>query len=253
MTSLYENEYLLTRCSICFDAQYQFCLEPCKDQYCYACFAKFIEEIVHNSWGMSVPQVKCPACMVHLPDAAWMRYVPAALGAKYRAANQPFRVLQRTCGTCDASIALALRPLPTEAERIILFRDLFGRVDGLLDGADADLLEHMQTVYYALVLSSANPGEHDLLAQSPRDEGQNESILALHHTLMPRLRSHVEQHTHGRPYSLEKKLGTLANISLQFTALEHDPEAWSELQFAHITLFPRTTCESCHRELCASW
>jgi hypothetical protein len=35
-----DMEHFMNRCSICFDAQLDLCLEYCKDQYCIECFQK---------------------------------------------------------------------------------------------------------------------------------------------------------------------------------------------------------------------
>lgn len=40
-----EMEHFMNRCSICFDAHLDFCLEYCRDQYCLDCFQKYIGEI----------------------------------------------------------------------------------------------------------------------------------------------------------------------------------------------------------------
>jgi hypothetical protein len=37
-----DMEHFMNRCSICFDAQLDLCLEYCKDQYCIECFQKYI-------------------------------------------------------------------------------------------------------------------------------------------------------------------------------------------------------------------
>jgi hypothetical protein len=37
-----EMEHFLNRCSICFDAQLDMCLEHCKDQYCIDCFQRLV-------------------------------------------------------------------------------------------------------------------------------------------------------------------------------------------------------------------
>lgn len=40
-----EMEHFMNRCSICFDAQLDLCLEYCRDQYCLDCFQKYIYTI----------------------------------------------------------------------------------------------------------------------------------------------------------------------------------------------------------------
>ena len=40
-----EMEHFMNRCSICFDAQLDLCLEYCRDQYCLDCFQKYRDTI----------------------------------------------------------------------------------------------------------------------------------------------------------------------------------------------------------------
>lgn len=54
----------LAKCSICFDAHCEFCLEHCRDQFCRACFGRYVGELVRgSSWGVARVEIKCPACM----------------------------------------------------------------------------------------------------------------------------------------------------------------------------------------------
>ncbi|CAG8511867.1 9402_t:CDS:2 [Diversispora eburnea] len=57
-TSAQDIEYWLQRCSICFDAQLDFCLDICRDQFCRDCFQRYVKEVVQNSWGLSITKIK---------------------------------------------------------------------------------------------------------------------------------------------------------------------------------------------------
>ena len=62
-----------TRCSICFDAPFDFCLKGCKDQFCKQCFERYVSELVRNSWGLNVQKVTCPVCQDVLDQHEWQR------------------------------------------------------------------------------------------------------------------------------------------------------------------------------------
>jgi hypothetical protein len=42
-----DMEHFLNRCSICFDAPLDMCLEYCRDQYCIDCFQRFVFHCCH--------------------------------------------------------------------------------------------------------------------------------------------------------------------------------------------------------------
>jgi hypothetical protein len=64
-------EYWMQRCSICFDRRMDLCLRPCRDQFCSDCFQRYVREVVNNSWGLSITQIKCPVCMDVLEQHEW--------------------------------------------------------------------------------------------------------------------------------------------------------------------------------------
>ena len=66
-------EYWIQKCSICFDARYDFCVEACRDQYCRACFERYIGELLNQAWGMGQCKVKCPVCSELIPEEEWSR------------------------------------------------------------------------------------------------------------------------------------------------------------------------------------
>lgn len=46
-----EMDYWLQRCSICFDAQLDLCLEYCRDQYCLDCFRRYLKTRETPTWS----------------------------------------------------------------------------------------------------------------------------------------------------------------------------------------------------------
>lgn len=61
------------RCSICFEAQLDFCLERCRDQFCRECFSRYVSETIGSAWGMATPKVKCPVCSDPLAREDWAK------------------------------------------------------------------------------------------------------------------------------------------------------------------------------------
>ncbi|KAF9186042.1 E3 ubiquitin-protein ligase arih2 [Haplosporangium sp. Z 767] len=80
-----EIEIWLQRCSICFDARLDFCLEFCRDQFCRDCFQRYVKEVVSNSWGLNITKIKCPVCQDTIPISEW---------------TKPYRSFSRFCNEC---------------------------------------------------------------------------------------------------------------------------------------------------------
>ncbi|KAG0227569.1 Ankyrin repeat and IBR domain-containing protein 1 [Actinomortierella wolfii] len=95
----HEVEFWLQRCSICFDARLDFCLEHCRDQY--------VKEVVNNSWGLNVTKIKCPVCQDIIPQSEWEKYVDAPTLALYRQFNQPYRSFSRYCDDCGHEVVVS--------------------------------------------------------------------------------------------------------------------------------------------------
>ncbi|KAG0257090.1 E3 ubiquitin-protein ligase arih2 [Mortierella polycephala] len=95
-----EIEIWLQRCSICFDARLDFCLEFCRDQFCRDCFQRYVKEVVSNSWGLNITKIKCPVCQDTIPISEWTRYVDQATLTQYHQYNQPYRSFSRFCNEC---------------------------------------------------------------------------------------------------------------------------------------------------------
>ncbi|RUP49080.1 hypothetical protein BC936DRAFT_143322 [Jimgerdemannia flammicorona] len=125
-------EYWLQRCSICFDAQLDLCLDYCRDQFCRECFRRYITEVVNSSWGLSVTEIHCPVCQDVISQSEWARYVPSSVVERYNAYNQPYRSFTRHCEGCDGEVVAckAAKMYGKERERWVCFDILFaGRID----------------------------------------------------------------------------------------------------------------------------
>ncbi|KAF9111136.1 hypothetical protein BGX27_005344 [Mortierella sp. AM989] len=102
-----EMEYWLQRCSICFDARLDFCLELCRDQFCRDCFQRYVKEVVSNSWGLNVTKIKCPVCQDTIAQSEWTKYVDQSTLAQYSQYNQPYRSFSRFCGECEHELVIS--------------------------------------------------------------------------------------------------------------------------------------------------
>ncbi|KAG1539330.1 hypothetical protein G6F46_009034 [Rhizopus delemar] len=99
-----QMEIFIDRCSICFDAQHNLCVESCRDQFCLECFIKYIAQVVKSSWGLSVTTIKCPVCNEVISKQEWSRYVPRSIVELYDKYNAPYKSYTRACIHCEIEI-----------------------------------------------------------------------------------------------------------------------------------------------------
>lgn len=226
-------ERYFNRCSICFDSPLDFCLPICKDQFCRKCFQYYVSELVRYSWGIRMLQIKCPVCQDTLKFHAWSQFVGSETIQLYHTFNAPYKPIIRGCRDCGAMVHCANPPLLGTQER----RDL----------SDA-ILRQIRDYIHSLNLTSPNLNKA-LKIQSEYEEwhaldlhhGGRANIRGLYHALIPRLLQLDVS---------DKSL--LTSMSQQLIRLEHDPNAWQELQFWHIQQFPATKCQDCAAILCFS-
>ncbi|KAI9314401.1 hypothetical protein BX666DRAFT_1966224 [Dichotomocladium elegans] len=100
-----DMDYWLQRCSICFEAQLDLCLDFCRDQYCLECFSRYVTEVVTSSWGLSVTKIRCPVCQDPIPQSEWSKFVPKSVVEHYNRFNQPYRRYSRCCPHCDTEVS----------------------------------------------------------------------------------------------------------------------------------------------------
>ncbi|KAG0243250.1 hypothetical protein BGX31_010972 [Mortierella sp. GBA43] len=103
----HDMEFWLQRCSICFDARLDFCLEYCRDQFCRSCFQRYVKEVVGNSWGLDVTKIKCPVCQDVIAVSEWTKYVDQSTLAQYHQFNQPYRSFSRFCNECEHELVVS--------------------------------------------------------------------------------------------------------------------------------------------------
>ncbi|KAI1314714.1 Ankyrin repeat and IBR domain-containing protein 1 [Mortierella claussenii] len=61
----------------------------------------YVKEVVSNSWGLDVTQIKCPVCQDALSFSEWTKYVDQTTLTQYKQYNQPYRSFSRFCGECE--------------------------------------------------------------------------------------------------------------------------------------------------------
>ncbi|KAG0018131.1 E3 ubiquitin-protein ligase arih2 [Entomortierella chlamydospora] len=138
-----DMEYWLQRCSICFDARLDFCLEFCRDQFCRDCFQRYVKEVVSNSWGLNVTKIKCPVCQDTIAQSEWTKYVDQLTLAQYNQYNQPYRSFSRFCNGCEHELVISrvnrsIIGLPVQ-ELQPLFENLLKELKSLLMLAGVNL------------------------------------------------------------------------------------------------------------------
>ncbi|CAO3697451.1 unnamed protein product [Rhizopus stolonifer] len=221
--------FWLQRCSICLDQTYNLCLEGCRDQFCKDCFSRYIEETVHQSWGLGVTRIKCPVCQEGISQGEWGRYVSAETIAKYNKYNQPYRPYSRYCNSCQHLVS----PCPSPQSQQISRESRLAQIANDLDLFSKSARNHFKV---DKVLS------HFLEACQKGSTFRIGRIQELYHQVIPVLCQVVFEQP--ELYSLASK------ISKQLVALEIIPEIWKQSQFRHISYFPMEACSHCNHILC---
>ncbi|KAF8926157.1 E3 ubiquitin-protein ligase arih2 [Dissophora ornata] len=173
-----EIEFWLQRCSICFDARLDFCLEYCRDQFCRDCFQRYVKEVVSNSWGLNVTKIKCPVCQDVISLSEWTQYVDQSTLAQYQQYNQPYRSFSRFCNDCEHELVIS------EVDRAVIglpVRDLVP----IFDRMSVDLKA-------LLILGGMNPDDPISVSSS------SSSSSNLPHTKPKRRSSHSIRDTLAR-------------------------------------------------------
>ncbi|KAI9204131.1 uncharacterized protein BJ171DRAFT_506177 [Polychytrium aggregatum] len=228
-------DYILRRCSICFDANLDFFLQNCKDQFCKSCFQRYVHENVKNSWGLVVQPIKCPVCSDVIPKNEWERYVDAKLVRQFERNNKPFRPFIRHCDSCRTDICCAESPVFSRRERKQVFGDMYALLQRIVSrSSDRQILDKFQTDYKQSL--SAGNVDHVLVYKS--------MIKSLKDIVCARYRGNMDAVEASPEWSV------MALFSRRFTAIEMQASQWNTLQFLHVSNFPRASCASCSTELC---
>ncbi|KAI8900234.1 hypothetical protein BC833DRAFT_582745 [Globomyces pollinis-pini] len=231
-TMEYEYEALLSKCSICFDNQLDFCLPRCRDQFCSDCFQRYVKEQVHNSWG-TVQPISCPVCRSQLTIGEWGNFVDQGIVDMYNHYKNDFRSLTRTCEDCKYDILAT--PLPNMCK---LYRKKTIEQISILISSIVVKGNHIDANGFA-VLNRFYADSHIHL------RGGNVEIHTIYHKLMNDLERFV---TIGNNVYLKRH--NLAEISKLLVSLELSSQKWKELQFCHISMFPKAECSNCLQNCC---
>ncbi|KAI8384908.1 uncharacterized protein BYT42DRAFT_564019 [Radiomyces spectabilis] len=221
-----EMDYWLQRCSICFEARLDLCLELCRDQYCLECFQRYISEVVKTSWGLSVTTIRCPVCHDSIPQREWSKFVPRSIVEQYNRFNQPYRSFSRCCPKCQTELVPCKHKdkiTQTTLQIPALIRDFL-----TLQAGNA---HHPHYRQLSAVMSTFE-----------RQEWTPTSMIEIYQQTIMSL-----QYLEGLTSS---KLRRSHTISQHILSLDMKPDLWRQLQFLHIGFFPVMDCSACHTSVC---
>ncbi|CAB4487617.1 unnamed protein product [Rhizophagus irregularis] len=257
--SIQDIEYWLQRCSICFDAQLDFCLEVCRDQFCRDCFQRYVKEVVHNSWGLSITKIKCPVCHEVVPQSEWSKYVDQNTIDLYNMYNKPYRSFSRCCSGCGEEVFAAQVFQVCSEEKEKYFKDIsnhlrkFLETYGNIKGSNTDNqsdTDNFITKFEAdyLVYISEENTTIEIMEMYEHITEKMGKILGLRFNLNKK--RPLKNSSHHKLKTHADMVKAAAEISSKFVALEVRPEAWRELQFMHISNFPQSNCSKCKKDIC---
>lgn len=236
--------YWIERCSICFDARLDLCLDYCRDQYCLDCFQRYVTEVVTSSWGLSVKKIKCPVCSLPISQSEWSKYVPDAIVDLYNKFNRPFRSFTRCCPHCETEVIACEYSKSkssihqSDSQRSNLILEMI--MDLLSSCKQQQQCQHQQ-------LTQDHPYTADvqqLLKIYEKQEWRNSTLLALHQRTITTLLALVKHDTALIP--------KIYAISRHILLLDMKSETWKRLQFSHISFFPNVECTNtlCRASFC---
>ncbi|CDH51274.1 expressed protein [Lichtheimia corymbifera JMRC:FSU:9682] len=217
-------EYWLQRCSICFEAQLDLCLDYCRDQYCLDCFRRYVTNVVTSSWGLSVTKIRCPVCQDHIPQSEWSKFVPKSVVDQYNRFNQPYRSFSRCCPGCETEVMPCQR----------LQRSQPRRVHGVFKEYLLQCTEHHDHPRHRMLL-------RDLLPVYERQEWSSHTLLDVYKRTVHALKVLERDHA-----SFIQPLA----IAQQILCFDMKPDTWRKLQFIHIGQFPDIHCPECNMVFC---
>ncbi|KAL0092980.1 hypothetical protein J3Q64DRAFT_1722419 [Phycomyces blakesleeanus] len=226
-----EMNYWLQRCSICFDARLELCLELCRDQFCQECFGLYVTEVVKSSWGLGVTQIQCPVCQRTVPKSEWSKYVSPAVLEHYNKFNQPYRSYTRACPCCETEN----KPLDyTKRNKDV--NHLYASYKLLKDSLGSCTQEG----------HTEHPSHEDIrhatwMIENP-SWSQNNTLPEIYEHLLNAIKKFDLHHPHL------PSVGTTIAEHLCQTNMSSD--TWRTIQFTHIRNFPDITCSKCNTDFC---
>ncbi|RIA97596.1 hypothetical protein C1645_751971 [Glomus cerebriforme] len=262
--SIQDIEYWLQRCSICFDAQLDFCLDICRDQFCRDCFQRYVKEVVHNSWGLSITKIKCPVCNEIVSQSEWSKYVDQNTIDLYNIYNKPYRSFSRCCSGCGEEVFAAQVFQVCSEEKEKYFKDISNLLRKFLETYETAKNKEKippNTNNQADIDNFIAKFEADYLVYIS-EESTSIGIMEMYEHITEKIGKvlgvslDVNNKRPSKKFSRHKlkthtdMVKAAAEISSKFVALEVRPEAWKELQFMHISNFPQSNCAKCKRDIC---
>ncbi|CAG8486820.1 15367_t:CDS:10, partial [Acaulospora colombiana] len=251
LTSVQDIEYWLQRCSICFDAQLDFCLDLCRDQFCRDCFQRYVKEVVQNSWGLSITKIKCPVCQDVVLQSEW---------------SKPYRSFSRCCSECGEEVfaAQVFQVCAEEKEKYfreiaVLLRkylDTYGTAKNTKGKSSAAASNHQNNIDafieryqkdYMAYISGENP---NIGVMEMYEYVAKKLCESLGMSLDSNSRRPSAKFTRRKLKIHADMVKSAAEISSRIVALEVRPDAWKELQFMHVANFPQSHCTRCNNDIC---
>ncbi|KAL1914674.1 uncharacterized protein VTP21DRAFT_8085 [Calcarisporiella thermophila] len=252
-------DFLLRRCSICFDAQLDFCLAYCRDQFCRECFKKYVTEVVYSSWGIGITKIKCPVCGDILAQSEWSKYVDPRTVELYNKYNTPYRSLTRYCPRCGGEVVAATVNSVYGKEKELSFAKVARMLEAFIrefgdtsaeEGGGLAVVERFVADYKAYMTGFQGSIEdiYVIVVQELNRcvEKYKQQALAEDDDVIIGDRFRKRRRTE----SIESVIAAASSISSQLVALEIRPEKWKELQFMHVANFPQATCNYCVHPVC---
>ncbi|KAI9317515.1 hypothetical protein BX666DRAFT_2026790 [Dichotomocladium elegans] len=245
-------EYWMQRCSICFEAQLDLCLEYCRDQFCLDCFRRYVTNVVSSSWGLSVTKIRCPVCQDPIPQREWSRFVPRSVVDLYNRFNEPYRSFSRCCPECDAEIVPCERSHRGQPRRVhVLLKELITRCNAFTHRNYRDLKD-LAKIYERQEWSSSTlldvyKQTMIIVKQFERNYPHSNHSSAINHVIHGG--SSSSSNTSSSSSSLAQKCSAFA-ISKEILRFDMKPDTWRKLQFAHISFFPSIDCSDCGVTFC---
>ncbi|RHZ79859.1 hypothetical protein Glove_140g136 [Diversispora epigaea] len=268
-TSVQDIEYWLQRCSICFDAQLDFCLDICRDQFCRDCFQRYVKEVVQNSWGLSITKIKCPVCQDIVLQSEWSKYVDQSTIDLYNTYNKPYRSFSRCCSECGEEVFAAQVFQVCVEEKEKYFSEIGNNLRKYLE---TYVTCKTTTKGKNSIKSMSNTNSNDIDAFLERyrndymsyvsGEHVNIGVMEMYEYIAEKLgeslgmnldmnnRKSTTKFTRRKLKIHTEMVKAAAEISSKIVALEVRPEAWKELQFMHVSNFPQSHCSRCNNDIC---
>ncbi|CAG8580728.1 5481_t:CDS:2 [Paraglomus brasilianum] len=268
--SVQDVEYWLQRCSICFDAQLDFCLDFCRDQFCRECFQRsgfeaegrweYVKEVVQNSWGLSVTKIKCPVCQDVISQSEWSRYVDQSIIDLYNTYNKPYRSFSRCCGECGEEVFAASVVHAYEEEKARHFHEISYLLHQFLQTYISPTRQTQTNIHYE-INQFVSRFKADYTAYLG-GTSVNYGVLEMYDYIAEKLGECLGLRLDGSGGQVQSKMTrrrskiygdmvkAAAEISARLVALEARPDPWRQLQFLHIANFPQSRCTRCTADLC---